>query len=383
MNLATRCTACGTIFRVVQDQLRVSEGWVRCGRCAEIFDAQQQLFDLSREAPPPWPTVEDVAEHNTAAATQPEPAPDAEAAHSPSQVAPPALATSSHAHIDEANLLESVWPQSAPAPRSEPAPHNGSPPPQPDSVMQISAEQARTQTSPSSDFDRIEPILDAASALPPPLHTAGDVLSDLALEQAAATDSRLWEELAPSYLSATADPTQAQVATPSFIRQAERRARWQRPGVRLALGTLGLILTLVLSLQLGWHFRDRLSAQHPGLRPSLQAMCAAFGCSIGPWQHVEGIAVQSSSLVQEGSSGRNYRLNLVLKNKTEWDLALPSVDLSVSDSNGRLIARRMLAASELTPALASLPAGSEQALHYVFSSGSQAVVGYNIEVFEP
>ena len=46
MSLATRCTACGTIFRVVQDQLRVSEGWVRCGRCAEVFDAREQLFDL-------------------------------------------------------------------------------------------------------------------------------------------------------------------------------------------------------------------------------------------------------------------------------------------------------------------------------------------------
>ena len=55
MSLATRCTACGTIFRVVQDQLRISEGWVRCGRCAEVFDAGEQLFDIDREAPPPWP----------------------------------------------------------------------------------------------------------------------------------------------------------------------------------------------------------------------------------------------------------------------------------------------------------------------------------------
>ncbi|MBY0234625.1 MAG: hypothetical protein K2W93_06575, partial [Burkholderiaceae bacterium] len=55
MSLATRCTACGTIFRVVQDQLRVSEGFVRCGRCAEVFDAREQLFDIDREPPPPWP----------------------------------------------------------------------------------------------------------------------------------------------------------------------------------------------------------------------------------------------------------------------------------------------------------------------------------------
>ena len=53
MSLATRCTSCGTIFRVVQDQLKVSEGWVRCGRCEQTFNALEGLFDLEREAPPP------------------------------------------------------------------------------------------------------------------------------------------------------------------------------------------------------------------------------------------------------------------------------------------------------------------------------------------
>ena len=54
MSLATRCTSCGTVFRVVQDQLKVSEGWVRCGRCDNVFNALESLFDLEREAPPEW-----------------------------------------------------------------------------------------------------------------------------------------------------------------------------------------------------------------------------------------------------------------------------------------------------------------------------------------
>jgi predicted Zn finger-like uncharacterized protein len=53
MSLATRCTHCGTIFKVVEDQLKVSEGWVRCGRCNEVFHALPTLFDLDREPPPP------------------------------------------------------------------------------------------------------------------------------------------------------------------------------------------------------------------------------------------------------------------------------------------------------------------------------------------
>ncbi|HET7865859.1 MAG TPA: zinc-ribbon domain-containing protein, partial [Burkholderiaceae bacterium] len=51
MSLATRCTSCGTIFRVVQDQLKVSDGWVRCGRCNEVFNAMEGLFDLQRDTP--------------------------------------------------------------------------------------------------------------------------------------------------------------------------------------------------------------------------------------------------------------------------------------------------------------------------------------------
>jgi predicted Zn finger-like uncharacterized protein len=58
MSLATRCTHCGTIFKVVQDQLKVSEGWVRCGRCHEVFNALPALFDLDSESPPPRRTAQ-------------------------------------------------------------------------------------------------------------------------------------------------------------------------------------------------------------------------------------------------------------------------------------------------------------------------------------
>jgi predicted Zn finger-like uncharacterized protein len=41
MSLTTRCPACQTLFRLVPDQLRISEGWVRCGQCNEVFDASR------------------------------------------------------------------------------------------------------------------------------------------------------------------------------------------------------------------------------------------------------------------------------------------------------------------------------------------------------
>ena len=50
MSLITRCTACQTLFKVVPDQLRISDGWVRCGQCGEIFDAAQNLL-MGQEDP--------------------------------------------------------------------------------------------------------------------------------------------------------------------------------------------------------------------------------------------------------------------------------------------------------------------------------------------
>ena len=59
MSLITRCTACQTLFKVVPDQLRISDGWVRCGQCGEIFDAAQNLLVGSEEADAATPIAED------------------------------------------------------------------------------------------------------------------------------------------------------------------------------------------------------------------------------------------------------------------------------------------------------------------------------------
>jgi len=43
MSLVTTCPSCGTIFRMVREQLDASDGWVRCGHCMEVFDAKTNL----------------------------------------------------------------------------------------------------------------------------------------------------------------------------------------------------------------------------------------------------------------------------------------------------------------------------------------------------
>lgn len=50
MSLITHCPACGTTFKVVRDQLKISEGWVRCGHCTEVFDSTPSLHEFDLEA---------------------------------------------------------------------------------------------------------------------------------------------------------------------------------------------------------------------------------------------------------------------------------------------------------------------------------------------
>jgi predicted Zn finger-like uncharacterized protein len=54
------------MFKVVPDQLRVSDGWVRCGQCNEVFDANANLQDAIGE------TLKPHAPESSAVPTRPE-----------------------------------------------------------------------------------------------------------------------------------------------------------------------------------------------------------------------------------------------------------------------------------------------------------------------
>jgi predicted Zn finger-like uncharacterized protein len=127
MNLITQCPHCSTAFKVVRDQLKVSQGWVRCGQCDEVFDSSPQLREwASDEAPQPVAAQAPVAERPAANP------PAAQALGVPVSAAAPAPAP----------------PASAPAPAPAPAPASVSPTP-------VRAKTASATTSTGSDFSFI------------------------------------------------------------------------------------------------------------------------------------------------------------------------------------------------------------------------------------
>lgn len=64
--LITRCPNCRTSFKVVPDQLRLGQGWVKCGKCALAFNAEKNFVTLPAQgqalaAPAAAATVSTVA----------------------------------------------------------------------------------------------------------------------------------------------------------------------------------------------------------------------------------------------------------------------------------------------------------------------------------
>lgn len=55
MSLITRCTHCGTSFRIAHAQLSARAGQVRCGRCSKVFDAYDRLTSTDGSTLPARP----------------------------------------------------------------------------------------------------------------------------------------------------------------------------------------------------------------------------------------------------------------------------------------------------------------------------------------
>lgn len=325
MSLATRCTSCGTVFRVVQDQLKVSEGWVRCGRCDSVFNALEGLFDLERDAPPEWSTPPQSA----AAAVVDLPLDEAAEAQAELEQDP--------------SLVDRIDEQIFGSRRSAFGALTGL------------GRSDRGADFADARFDSVPP--DAPTAAP-----------------------------APADSDATAAPIDAPPITvqeePGFVREAERRTRWQGSAARRILGIATLLSGLLLAAQVAHRQRDDIAAHWPELRPALQAWCGWTSCTVSAPRRIEDLSVESTALAR-GSAADAFRLSVTLRNRGALPVALPWLELSLTDANGELVARRALSPLDLHAPSSAMAAGAETVLSALLSTGTTRITGYTVEIFYP
>jgi hypothetical protein len=172
----------------------------------------------------------------------------------------------------------------------------------------------------------------------------------------------------------------------AFVRQAQRRAFWQSRRMRITLGVLAGVLSLTLCMQVVFHHRDRIASQVPALRPLLTALCASFQCRLGPPRRIESIAIESSAFTRVRADA--FRLSLTLSNQADIALAVPALELTLTDLQDQPVLRRVLKPSDLGPqAPQVIEARAEWTSTLTLAIAPQAnparIVGYRVLAFYP
>ena len=361
MTLATRCTSCGTAFRVVQDQLKVSDGWVRCGRCAAVFNATESLFDLDALAP---------------AGPTPPPAPPPPSPPPPSTVAAATDAGEAVRGDMAPSATEGAW--VAPTPASD-EPGADAATVAPDPAVESPRHEPRPVASPDAAEYAAEYAADSCDAPGQAQAAQPDADAVPAHDAEAAQAGAAGVDAADSAASVA---TPAAPAAPTFVRKAERAARWQSREARAALVTAALLLAGAAALQTARGFHATIAAQWPQSRSWLDPLCGLAGCEDPPRRRLDALAVESSSLVTVAGTDWT-RVTLVLHNRDRAPVLLPAVELTLTDAQGAVLARKVLTMNDLGTDRTAIDAGSELALQAVLDPGAQRIVGYTIELFYP
>ena len=144
-----------------------------------------------------------------------------------------------------------------------------------------------------------------------------------------------------------------------------------------------LVLPLLLGTQVALHHRDLLAARWPGSAELLGALCAPLDCSVQAPHALDAVSVESSGLTRvEGSP--LYRLQVAVRNRAAWAVAMPALDLTLTDPRGEVVTRRVLRAAELGGAAPeALAAGAEWSTLATLDVGDRRITGYTIELFYP
>lgn len=378
MSLAARCATCGTVFRVVQDQLRVSEGWVRCGRCNEVFNAAEVLFDIDTGSPRELDLADPEAnapQHfeppqvRRAPVAVPPPPPPAPA---PPVVAPPPPEPPAPAPAvpdDDAwaaTVQGSLQDATLNLPGGAVEPELGHTPAWDQPTVQAEPDFGTPAPLPPSPTDHDEPLLKSPSL-------ADDPEVSFSAPALAAADL-----LRPAPDAPLAQPP----AEPTFMRQANHQAFWRRPAVRTGMVAASAVLGALLVAQLAIVWRDTLAAHVPATEPALQALCRVTGCTVQPLRRLDSITVASSALNRVEASPL-YRLQLVLQNRADTPVMMPTLDLQLQDGQGHPVIRRALQAQDLGLNLTVLQPGQELPIKVVLSTGNLRVDGYTLDLFYP
>jgi hypothetical protein len=209
---------------------------------------------------------------------------------------------------------------------------------------------------------------------------------------------------------------------PAFMRDSQAPAHRPGPLAMAALTMLALVLALGLAAQATHQHRDTLAASYPSFEPLLSSWCASFGCTISAPRNIADVHIESSGLspapaplsTNTGAAASTpdgaasgpgnvtatatsaagaaeavaadgaVQLSVTLRNHGATRVALPSLDVTLTDATGKTLSRRALSPADFGVDDPVLATGAEQTLQAVLSLGAdRRPTGYSVDVFYP
>ncbi len=342
--MLTRCPACETHFRVTTEQLKARSGRVRCGECQHVFNALDTLIEepASVIAPPPATTPE-----NAPLPHQPEPVADT-VADEVEPALPPTPTPEAPAQP------ESDWPESPYADQAEatsPAAFEPDPPeaglPAPDRI----------------DADLIDPGMpEPELAGPDAADTAAEIPAPARTEDSATAGNGA-EDWSTIFPEAPPPP---------------RRWPWV-VGSLLALAALGLQALLA--------FRVEVAVLWPEARPGLVALCEIAACEVGLPARVGLVGIEASDLHPDSARKGRLALTAALKNRAPFAQQFPHLELTLTDTADKAIARKVLAPADYLARGTIIDNGmspnADVAVIIALDAGEMPASGYRLYLFYP
>jgi predicted Zn finger-like uncharacterized protein len=184
----------------------------------------------------------------------------------------------------------------------------------------------------------------AAGIEPPPDPLPFDELPDIETLQSTVPSSR--EEATPFVEAPAPVPS-----TPPGPRRPMPRAprenvtlppapRATPPARAWAFGAA--LLSLVLSAELVYAYRGDLAQRYPVLRPYLESVCAAAGCTIS-WAHEDALLkLEDSELLEVPGKPNEIALGARIRNLAQVAQEYPHLELTLTDLTGQAAIRRVL-----------------------------------------
>jgi predicted Zn finger-like uncharacterized protein len=147
------------------------------------------------------------------------------------------------------------------------------------------------------------------------------------------------------------------------------------------------VLSLVLAGQAVFHFRSELAVSAPSLRPALEAFSRAVDGPLPLPRHADLVSIEASDLQTDLARGRLLVLNTTLRNTAPYGQAYPSLELTLTDTQDTVIARRIFSPQDYLPTEATahpaFRANSDIAVRLWFEAVGLGAAGYRLFVFYP